>query len=384
MGTVDNELLRITVVQATGEIGGAEVSLLRFLRVAHPSKIQAFVCLLGEGPMEDHLSELQVPYEILAHTRFRAIRETASITFKLSRLARRWRSDLVYGNGTKSHLYASPAALLGRLPYVWRLCDMLLPGSSAVYRLAAHLPADLVLTDSDAVAGYARKFKSRWPRMVTVYPGADVDNDRPRREIGWLRQELNLPAETPLAAVVGRLQRWKGQTDLILAAPAVLAVVPDVHFLVVGTAMFGLDRDYPAELERLAAQLGLRTRFHFLGFRPDVADILREIDIVVVPSRTPEPAGTIQMEAMAAERPLVSTAAGGNLEVVVDGETGFLVPPATPERIASAVLRLLLDPELRARMGIAGRQRVERLFSTEQMVAAMLVQFHWVVRVRHR
>jgi glycosyltransferase involved in cell wall biosynthesis len=334
--------------------------------------------------MEKRLSELQVPYEVLAHTHFRAVGETASITFKLSRLARRWRSDLVYSNGTKSHLYASPAALLGRLPYVFRLCDTLMPGIGFIYRLAAYMPADLILTDSDAVAEYARKYKSHWPRMVTVYPGADLDNGCPGRPKGWLRQELNVAAQTPLVAVLGRLQRWKGQTDLILAAPAVLEAVPDVHFLVVGAAMFGMDTDYPAELEALATQLGLRERFHFLGFREDVTDILGEIDVVVVPSRTPEPAGTIQMEAMAAGRPLVSTAHGGNVEVVADGETGFLVPPATPESIASAVVRLLLDPKLRARMGMAGRQRAERLFSTERMTQAMLTQFRSVVRPKRR
>jgi glycosyltransferase involved in cell wall biosynthesis len=155
--------------------------------------------------------------------------------------------------------------------------------------------------------------------------------------------------------------------------------VPTAHFLVVGGALFGLEPEYPEELERLASDLGVLQRVHFLGHRDDVKEILTAVDLVVVPSRSPEPFGTIQIEAMAAGKALVSTAAGGNLEVVLQGETGVLVPPASPDDLAAAISRLLKDPVTRAQMGAAGRDRASQCFTAELMRDELLLSLRSVV-----
>jgi len=159
-----------------------------------------------------------------------------------------------------------------------------------------------------------------------------------------------------------------------------VSAVPETHFLIVGAALFGLDPDYPRELERLVAELELQDRVHFTGHRADVARILRAVDLVVVPSRLPEPFGTIQIEAMAAGKPLISTAAGGNVEVVEHGRTGLLVPPASPHAIAAAACCLLSQSELRRRLGEAGRARVTESFTVERMVADIVGAYHSVLQ----
>jgi glycosyltransferase involved in cell wall biosynthesis len=107
------------------------------------------------------------------------------------------------------------------------------------------------------------------------------------------------------------------------------------------------------------------------GFRPDVLSVHKAFDIFVMSSVT-EGLGTSLIDAMAAGKPVVATTAGGIPEVVVDGETGFLVAPRDHEAMADAIVRLLKDEGLRKRMGRAARARAESLFSADRMVRETL------------
>lgn len=373
--------VRVLMVQATGEIGGAEVALLSFLSTVSRAEVEPLVAVLRPGPLVTRLAEMGVNVRVIdVGPHLKQIQRTLPGIWQLARLAGGWGADLVHSNGTKSHLYGGPAALLARKPYLWRLCDMLLPDTSPLYTLATWIPSDLIVTDSDAVAQQARHFSRHLGRTRTIYPGTSTTDGALSADSAQVRAELGLPTGCPVVAVIGRLQRWKGQTDLIRATPAILAAFPDAHVLIVGGTLFGLDPDYPTELAQLVRGLGLEARVHFTGQRPDVARLLSAVDVVVVPSRLPEPFGTIQIEAMAAGKPLVSSAAGGNVEVVEHGRTGFLVPPATPGAISNAVCALLGQPELRQRMGEAGRERAVAHFSVERMAADILAAYRSVLQ----
>jgi glycosyltransferase involved in cell wall biosynthesis len=210
--------------------------------------------------------------------------------------------------------------------------------------------------------------------MRTVYPGVDCDDLGPLDSVR-LHAELGLPSNVHLVGVIGRLQAWKGHEDFIRAVPLILKSVPDTRFLVVGGTLFGLETEYPHFLKNLVSELGLGEAILFTGHRSDIPRILATLDVVVVPSRLPEPFGTVQVEAMAAGKPVVSTAAGGNLEVVSDGVTGILVSPGEPADIARAVVRLLREPELRQAFGEASRERVRERFSVKLMAERMTEAF---------
>jgi glycosyltransferase involved in cell wall biosynthesis len=120
-------------------------------------------------------------------------------------------------------------------------------------------------------------------------------------------------------------------------------------------------------MEAKAKAMQLSEDVIFTGIRQDVPNILGLLDVFVLPSLW-EGLPIALLEAMAAGLPVVATAVGGTPEVVVEGETGFLVPPRDPEALAEAILRLLREPDLRRRMGEAGRKRVAEHFSVEQMV----------------
>ena len=120
-------------------------------------------------------------------------------------------------------------------------------------------------------------------------------------------------------------------------------------------------------IENHVQKLGLSEKVQFLGYQNNILEILRSMDIFILPSLWEGMPNAI-LEAMAAGLPVVATNVGGTPEVVVDGETGFLVPPRDPEALANAIKLLIDDPELRKKFGQAGRERVERHFTIQETV----------------
>jgi len=203
-------------------------------------------------------------------------------------------------------------------------------------------------------------------RLVeVVHNGIDVEAEAARRGTG-LRAELGVPDDAALVGELARLCDVKGQRELIEAA----ALVPGVHI-----ALSGADLEqggaYGAMLERLAQDRGVAGRVHFLGFRDDAGAVLDQLDAFVLPSWIEGLPMTV-LEAMAHGKPVIATPVGGTPEAVADGETGLLVPPRDPVRLAEAIRALAADPELAQRLGLAGRERVEREFSEAAMTRRVL------------
>ena len=178
-----------------------------------------------------------------------------------------------------------------------------------------------------------------------------------------LRAKEGVASDTPLLLALAALV-WRKGLDLLLDAMANLA--PDAGAPQLWIAGSGPDR---GALERQARSLGLEGRVRFLGWRDDTADLLAACEVLVLPSRR-EGLGVAALEAMAAGRPVVATRVGGLDDAVVPGRTGILVPPDDTAALADALRQLLVDPELRARLGAEGPRRVAEGFLAEQMVEA--------------
>ena len=179
------------------------------------------------------------------------------------------------------------------------------------------------------------------PNGYVPSPGTDTD----------VRGETGIEPTAPLIAVAAVLRPEK-RLDVLLEAHAIVCRHrPDARLVLAG------DGPCRAELTALAARLGLGDRVTFLGRRTDVDSILRAADICVLSSDR-EGSPLLMFECMAASRPLVATRVGGIPDVVQDGETGVLVPPSDPPALADALLRLIDDPDQRARMGAAAHSRL--------------------------
>jgi glycosyltransferase involved in cell wall biosynthesis len=178
-----------------------------------------------------------------------------------------------------------------------------------------------------------------------------------------LKQELGLSDSAPLVGTIGNIRESKGYEYLIQSAKLVLEKVPNVLFLIVGEKEEKLFR----YLSQLTDRLGLGERIKFLGFREDVADCLNILDIFILSSTT-EGFSIATVEAMSLAKPVVVTDCGGPGEIVIDKQTGFLVPPRDPESLAEKIILLLENKKLREEMGKKAQIWVRKKFSLEENI----------------
>ncbi|MGC9195157.1 MAG: glycosyltransferase [Syntrophobacteraceae bacterium] len=184
------------------------------------------------------------------------------------------------------------------------------------------------------------------------------------------RENYNQTGKIRCAVVASMTRPMKGHEDFLKAAALTEAKRSDrMSFFLVGGGHLR------PHLEEMAARLGLNGQVHFLGERTDVPSILESIDILVVPSHS-EGMSNALLEAMAAGLPAVATAVDGNNEVVVDQETGILVPARDPEAMSDALLRYLDNPRLMQLHGRNARRRIEEKFTLDQSTEAYLKAYH--------
>jgi glycosyltransferase involved in cell wall biosynthesis len=184
-----------------------------------------------------------------------------------------------------------------------------------------------------------------------------------------VRQELGIPADSVAVGIIGRIAPEKGHRVLLEALNRLNGRYP-LCLVVVGS---GPDEQ---SLRDSAAKLGLSDKVIFAGFRDDVNNAVNAMDVVTVPSTWNEPCSAVVQQGMALSKPVIGTRAGGTPEMVVDDITGFLIPPSDSAALADALARLAGDAFLRKRLGEAGRERVEELFSLRVMTDKIEALYH--------
>jgi glycosyltransferase involved in cell wall biosynthesis len=234
---------------------------------------------------------------------------------------------------------------------------------------------DLMICSSHAIRTMAIRDGVPADRAVTVYEGIDVDRivAAPAADV---HKELWLPKRAPIVGNIAALVPHKGQRFLVEAAPRIVRALPDTQVLILG------DGQLRQALQQQIKALGLEHHVRLVGFRPDVLALLKGFDVFVMSSVT-EGLGTSILDAMAASRPVVGTAAGGIPEAIEHGVTGLVVPPQQPAALADAVLTLLNDPALRARMGAAGLERARAMFTVDRMVDETIAAYEGAVGRPH-
>ena len=302
-----------------------------------------------------------------------------SAAWRLSRIIKQLKPDIVHAHDphgvAMASLGLSMSTQLAKPPLVAaRRVDFHLRGGSLSrwkYR-----QVDCFICASEAIRQMLVGDGVPAARTVTVHEGIDIGRAEaapPAR----LHEELWLPHQAPLVGNVAALVPHKGQRHLIDAAALAVRQVPDARFIIAG------EGELRPALEKQIKEHHLEKHVLLAGFRPDVLSLHNAFDIFVMSSVT-EGLGTSVLDAMACGKPIVATTAGGIPEVVVDGETGFLVPPRDPEAMARAIVTLLNDEPLRLRMGQAGRLRAQTKFSAERMVQDTLRVYQRVAMHPHQ
>ncbi|MFL6228333.1 MAG: glycosyltransferase family 4 protein, partial [Pyrinomonadaceae bacterium] len=281
---------------------------------------------------------------------------------------RDWRIDLVH-SGTSLNDCGARAAREAGVPHVWHIKECV-GGSGRVHfplpdeELARHICglSARVVVMSEYIARFFRRHDCR--NLEVLPDGVDLDpytNGTSRR----LRAELGIGDDRLLVGMVASLaSTWKQHEVFIRMAGELAAADERAHFLLIGPQPRAhrwpheLPRRYYEGLLKLARERVPAERITFMDTYPDTPDIMRSLDVLVHPCSV-EPFGRIAIEAMAAGTPVVGPLTGGIAETVTDGETGLLVKPRDHNAFAEATALLLDSPELRARMGEAGRRRAE-------------------------
>jgi glycosyltransferase involved in cell wall biosynthesis len=281
---------------------------------------------------------------------------------RLVKLARQGRADVIHSNSLHS-LYGWAVALLVRKPHVWHAREIVHQSAAALRleRLLAKFFAARVIAISEAVAAQLDP-----ANVVIVFDEPDPSEFEPSRA-GAFRAGVGIDDQAPLVGAVGRIDTWKGLDVLLDAVPAVRAARPGTEVVVAG----GVVADKEQYAEGLAARARALGGVHWLGSRRDVADLMADLDVLVVASTQPEPFGLVVVEALASGVPVVATDAGGPPEILATAgpESGRLVPSGDAAALARAVVALLPDgpsstARRRARHALrqAGRPRFGPIF----------------------
>lgn len=220
--------------------------------------------------------------------------------------------------------------------------------------------AERLITVSDSLHGQLDPIAAAESKLVTIHNGIDLGAFA-HGDPAAARRELGVPEHCTVIGMVARLAAQKGPLDFVRAAAIAGAKYPHIRLALIG------DGPLRPQVQGLALQLGIGDRLTLAGHRADAAALTQAFDIAVVASLS-EGSSLTAMEAMAWGRPVVATAVGGVREVVADGQTGLLVPPADPQALGEAICSLLADPQRAQAMGEAGRQRIEREFSLARMI----------------
>ncbi len=370
--------VRVMYVVDHLKIGGAQTHLVQLLSRLDRRRFHPMVCALkAQGDLCRTVEAMGVPIFDGGLGRSLMGWGGARVLARLTRLLRRERIDIAHAYLFHPNVLTPIAGRLARVPVV-------VASKRSLDRYPARLPrwacqlgnklADRIMVNAEAIGRFVAA-EERCPRakMVLIPNGVREEALAPRADGRAKRREIGVPAEVPVVGAVSRLAWKKAIRHLVQAVPRLLEAAPEARVVIAG------DGPLQAELEAEAGALGVRDRVLFLGSRDDTIELMATFDVFVLPSVV-EGMSNALLEAMAVGRPVVATDVGGNAEVVVDGETGFLVPAAAPDQLAGAILKLIEAPEMAAEMGAAGRRRVIERYRVDVMTQRIEAMYDALLR----
>lgn len=369
MRAQDKRPLRLLFVNSIQMFGGGEVWMLRTLALLKEEGHRVWLlCRPGTRLVQEAVRQA-----ITVQTmRMRGDFDPLAI-WQVFRLIKRHRIQVVLTNMDKELRFAGIAARLAGVRAVFPRRGIDYPLKNRWrYRFAYTKLASMVIANSEATARALRRNAPWLPeeRITVIYNGVDPAPFAcaARR----LRQEYRLPAHAKVIGFVGQLDERKGIYYLLQAFEQVYRRHPEAVLLVVGE---GPLREW---VVTTAAARGLASAVILTGFRDEVPAVMRSIDLLVLPSLW-EGFGIVLIEAMAAGKPVVTTAVSSMPEIVLHNRTGLLVPPGNVEALAEAMCALLEEPARARRMGRAGRARVEERFADRRMLRELEKLFlRWI------
>lgn len=350
---------RINILQliATLDIGGAERQLVELVKRMDKNKYNITVCCITRGgPLEEDLKKLGIAYHVL----YKKFKFDFTVIFRLIRLIRHKKIELIHTWMFTSNTWGRIAAKFISVPVIISTeLSMVNPFKGCIQRTVDRMLAgcsDIIIANSESVRkSHIKRERIPQNKIIAIPTGVDTQEFKPRPVDIEKREKLfDLKEPVPVVGIIGRLVEGKGYEYFLEAAVQVLRSTP-TKFVLVGKG------PWRKKLEKMADELGISNEVLFMGYYKDAIEILSLIDILVVPSLS-EGLSSVLLEGMSMAKPVVVMNIESNAQVVVNGETGILIPPKNLKALARGIIRLLRNKEEARRMGLAGRRHVEKYF----------------------
>lgn len=357
----------VLFIERNGDIqGGGHISLINMLRHFDRRYFSPYFVCSSEGTLLNRVKNMGIAAETITIRSLKGLNLLSMLSgiLKLSRLVKKWDIKIIHSNAgtTRDTLYSALTARLMGIPFIWHV---------RVIELGGILDRILVIFSTKIIAiSNAVKERFHWlkdgNKIRVLYNGIDLDEFQLDIDSSLIRSELKIYKNEIVIGIVGQLIPWKGHRYLFESVEAFRKKVSNVKLLIVGDEV-PKGSGYRKKLANFACELGLEDHIIFTGFREDIPSIMAAINVFVLPSLD-EPFGRVLLEAMAMGKPVVATNSGGVPEIVVNGETGILVPPKDVKAMADAIYFLVTNKDKAQKMGRNGRKRVEEFFTIQQNV----------------
>ena len=353
-------VLKVLQLIPTLDRSGAEKQMVLLCQGLPRDRFEVEAAALTRlGPFEADLRDAGIPLTLIG----KPLKIDPFALGRLTRFMKAKRFDVVQTWVFAANSYGRVAAKRAKVPVIVT-AEM----AGDLWKSRGHLMidrqlakwTDRVVGNSHAVVDFYRKVGVPENKLGMIYSGV-AEEPLPQVDATAVRAEFGWSAEVPLIVFIGRLMAQKAVADLVAAIDILQHVRPDAKTLIIGG---GPLRD---ELIETAHKFDLDDKVRFVGHREDAQRLLAAADLLVLPSLY-EGLPNVVLEAMRLGKPVVATAAPGTTEVVVDGETGLLVPLQNPTELARGIRKVLADNELAKRLGEAGRERVAREFGVQTMI----------------
>ena len=349
-------------LSSTSGPGGAEMIVKRLAGALDPERFRSVVCLFRTGWLSEACEQASLPTHVIDINGAFDVRWAR----KFFHLLQAEQVVLIHAHEFTANTYGTLLGRLAGIPVVATVHGKNYYSEQGKRRMAYRFvsrAARMVAVSVDLKQFVVERVSIPPNRITVIYNGVEIPPLFDGQQVQSSKKELNLMKWDHVIGCVGSLYPVKGQIHLIRALPAILRVHPRTGLVLVGQG------DLAEELKAEAVRIQVEEHVQFLGFRSDIPVLLNLMDVFVLPSLS-EGLSMALLEAMAAECPVVATRVGGNVELVEEGVTGYLVPSESPQLLAERVIDLLRNREEARRFGRRGRDRVREKFSLAGMVDA--------------
>ena len=376
-----NKPINILYFENVSVLGGAAIVLRNLIKEIKREEEINLIVACPEGELEKVFREDGVRVEVVNSKRIvRTLNPLELLSYfynffqvnlKLLRIVKKYNINILHANSLGAHIYSFFAAKVARIPNVWHLHDILKERKlNRLLCIFLSKMANQIVVVSYAVKKSLVDFGINSNKIIVIYNGLDLKFWNPEMfKEDYLSQKFNINENLIKMGIIGQLNELKGQDIFLKAAIYLIRMgYVNLRYYIIGDELFKEENDYKDNLYKKVKVNHIEDYVIFTGKRNDIPNIISFLDIIVICSRYPDSLPTVVLEGMAMGKVVIGSNVGGIPEMIINNETGVLIPPNDPEALANAILDLINRPYKIKEMGIKARERIKSKFTIEKNV----------------